>query len=458
MQPLTCTEILEATGGTLVSGNPMEIFTGVSTDSRKIRPGDLFVPLIGQRFDGHRYIGDTFSAGALGAVTQEEQTLPGEKAVIRVDNTLKALGDIAGFYRRKFTVPFTAITGSVGKTSTKDMISCVLGRKFRVLKTEGNFNNEIGLPLTLLNLCDMHQAAVVEMGMSGFGEISRLTAMARPRIAVITNIGLAHIEKLGSRENILKAKLEILEGLDKDGLVVLNGDDELLSGLKGQLGFRTVFFGTEEGSDYRAYNIRVLGESGSYFDVTVSEKEYRVFVPSPGIHNVYNALAAIAAGMELGVPVEEAVLGIAAFEPGKMRLNITSNGRWKVINDAYNASPQSMEAAISVLKDMESGGRRIAVLGDMLEMGEWARDAHYGVGRFAASRGIDCIVAVGENGIHIIRGARDAGLPGECLQAFRTNEEAIRFLQEFAGQGDVLLVKGSRGMKMEEIVQSLLNG
>jgi UDP-N-acetylmuramoyl-tripeptide--D-alanyl-D-alanine ligase len=324
-----------------------------------------------------------------------------------------------------------------------------------VLKTQGNFNNEIGLPLTIFNLDSMHEAAVIEMGMSGFGEISRLTAVAKPDIAVITNIGLSHIEKLGSRNNILKAKLEILEGLSKDGLVVLNGDDDLLSSQVGKLAYRTVSYGINGKNDYQAADVENLGENGTRFNIELENNVYRVYVPVPGIHNVYNALAAIAVGIELGVPMDRVVDGIKEFSPGKMRLNIINSNGIKIINDTYNASPNSMEAAINVLLDIKDSGRSIAVLGDMLEMGEWAPDAHAGVGKYAIEKGIDYIITVGKNAAFIAKGALEAGAKKDAVITFEKNISASDFLKRFLKNGDVVLVKGSRGMKMEQIVDAL---
>jgi UDP-N-acetylmuramoyl-tripeptide--D-alanyl-D-alanine ligase len=459
MQKITCRDILEATKGKLISGEADTEVLRVSTDSRKIIDGDLFIPLKGERFDGHDYIPAALEAGARAVLTHKDIGPVHSKCVIRVDNTSTALLDLAGWYRRKFDIPFVGITGSVGKTSTKDMVAGVLSRKFRVLKTEGNFNNEIGLPLTIFNLDSSHQAAVIEMGMSGFGEISRLTAVARPDIAIITNIGVSHIEKLGSRQNILKAKMEILEGLSEKGLVVLNGDDKLLYGLKDLLNFRTVFYGIDECCDYQAYNIHTAGEQGTSFEITVGTEDYKVHVPAPGVHNVYNALAAIAVGLELGLTMNEIIDGIASFAPGNMRMNIINRGDIKIIDDTYNASPQSMEAAITVLKDISAGNRRtVAVLGDMLEMGEWAYDAHYNVGKFAASKKIDYIITVGDNGRVIAKGALESGFDANCAFSFNNNAEVNRFLKDFVKSGDVILVKGSRGMKMEEIIRQLTGG
>lgn len=455
MQELRCEEVLKATGGMLVSGNMDCVFTNVSTDSRKISQGALFVPITGERFDGHDFIKSSLECGAHGVLTQKDiSPVPG-KVVIKVEDTLRSLGNIAAYYRTKFNIPFVGITGSVGKTSTKDMIAGVLSQKFNVLKTEGNFNNEIGLPLTIFNIDSSHEVGVIEMGMSGFGEISRLTSIVKPHIAVITNIGLSHIEKLGSKNNILKAKMEIFQGLNKNGLVILNGDDKLLYGLKDLLSFRKVYYGMEENLDYQAYNIRSSGEAGTYFEISIKNHDYKVHVPVPGIHNVYNALAAIAAGVELKVPIDMIIKGISEFAPGKMRLNVITHGNFKIINDAYNASPNSMEAAISVLKDIGGTSRTIAVLGDMLEMGNWAEKSHYNVGRFAAQKYVHHVLTVGENSRNIVRGALETGMNEKNVISFSNNHELLIFLKSFIEAGDVILVKGSRGMKMEEIVNGL---
>lgn len=458
MQKLECSEILKATEGRLLSGNTSSFIENISTDSRKIKKGDLFIPLAGERFDGHDFIAEAFEKGALAVLTHKDIKPIDDKVIIRVGNTSKALRDLAAYYRGKFEIPFIGITGSVGKTSTKDMVASVVSQAFNVLKTEGNFNNEIGLPLTMFNLDSTHEAAVIEMGMSGFGEIRRLTSITRPNVAIITNIGISHIEKLGSRENILKAKMEIFEGLSQDGLVILNGDDKLLYGLKGLLKFRTVFYGIDDSYDYQAYNVRTGGESGTSFEITIGSREYTVRVPLPGIHNVYNSLAAIAAGIELGISMDKIIQGIAAFTPGKMRMNIINHEGIKIINDTYNASPQSMEAAIDVLKEIGNGNHRtIAILGDMLEMGEWAYKAHYDIGKFAVSRGIDYIITVGDNGRVIARGALESGAEASRVYSFDNNEELGRFIKNLMQKDDIILVKGSRGMKMEEIVQSLMN-
>jgi len=455
MQRISCDEVLKATGGVLISGDTKTTFDEICTDSRKAKAGDLFIPIKGERFDGHDFISDSLIAGAAGTLTSRDMDPVEGKAVIRVKDTLAAMRDLASWYRSKFNIPFVGITGSVGKTSTKDMIASVLSQKFNVLKTQGNFNNEIGLPLTIFNLDCFHQAAVIEMGMSGFGEISRLTSIVKPQIAVITNIGLAHIEKLGSRQNILKAKLEILEGLAADGLVVLNGDDKLLSGMRDLLKFRTVFFGIEDGMDYQAYNIKTDGEKGTRFEILIRNREYTVHVRVPGIHNVHNALAAIAVGVELGLPAESIIEGVSEFTSGKMRMNIITHGKIKIIDDVYNASPQSMHAALDVLRDIAGQRRTIAVLGDMLEMGEWAQSEHFNIGKYAAEKRINCLAAVGAYSGFTVQGAVEAGMERKNTYSFKNTDEAINFLKEYLKDGDVILVKGSRAMKMEDIVTAV---
>ncbi|HHV60691.1 MAG TPA: UDP-N-acetylmuramoyl-tripeptide--D-alanyl-D-alanine ligase [Clostridiaceae bacterium] len=456
MYEIGCSELVDIVKGTLISGDLKSKITGISTDSRKISEGDLFVALTGERFDGHDFIDSVFQKGAVGCIAQKDISPVEGKIIIKVEDTVKALGDIARTIRKKFSVPIIAITGSVGKTSTKEMVASVLGTKYNVLKSRENFNNEIGLPLTLVSLDSFHQIGVVEMGTRNFGDISYLTNICSPDIAIITNIGVSHIERFGSRQNILKAKLEILEGLPPEGTVILNGDDKLLYGLKDLLSFKTKYFGIEEVNDYYAYNITKAGENGTYFDIKLNNKEYRFHIPVPGIHNVYCALAAIAVGMETGMDIESIQAGISQYSPGNMRLNIVSGKGIKIIDDVYNASPQSMEAAIEVLKDISGNARTVAILGDMLEMGDWAFEAHKDIGKLTVQKNIDYVLTVGENARGIFLGALYAGIPEERVYTFESNGEVNEFLNNFVRPGDYLLVKGSRGMKMEEIVNHLL--
>jgi len=456
MQELKCSEIIKAVNGVLLSGDLNTTISNICTDSRKIQKGDLFIPLIGEKFDGHEFVLSALDAGADACLTQKLMAPVYNKVVIKVEDTLKALGKIAAYYRQKFQIPVVAVTGSVGKTSTKEMIYSVLSQKFNVLKTKANYNNEIGLPMTLLELNSKHEAAVVEMGMRGLGEISYLTNIAKPTTAVITNIGMSHIERLGSQENILKAKLEILEGLQEGGLVVLNGDDELLSGLKGKLNQRVKYFGLGEDVDYRAFNVKSEGEEGTSFECKIGKEVYKARVRAPGIHNVYNALCAIAVGVEYGISAEAILRGICEFVPEQMRLNIINTKILKIINDVYNANPQSMEAALNVLCDIAGNQRKIAVLGDMLELGDWSQDAHLQIGKYAASKGVDKIITVGEKSLAIAKGAAEKGFSPSDIFSFGNNADAVSFLLNFVRKDDVILVKGSRGMKMEEIVNALM--
>lgn len=451
-----CLELATAVNGKILWGNPKQIFSGVTTDSRKVEKDNLFIPLVGERFDGHNYIEQCYNNEAAVCLTQKPIPEIENATAILVDDTGKALKDLAAWHRQKHIIPVVGITGSVGKTSTKDMIACVLSKQYQVLKTQGNFNNEIGLPLTMLNLNDEHEVAVIEMGMSDFGEISRLTAIAQPQIAVITNIGVSHIEKLGSQQGILKAKLEILEGLKPNGLVVLNGDDPLLIGLKGSLNYKTVFYGMNSGLDYIATDYESLGEVGTRFNIKLGDKTYKVAIPVPGIHNVYNALAAIAVGIEMKIPMDTIVDGIASYSPGNMRQNIISFNGIKIINDAYNASPQSMQAAINVLEELCAKTRGIAVLGDMLEMGDMSAKLHYSVGSFIKDKKIDYLLTIGNQSKNIIQAVADSGNQNITLQHFENNNDALKYIFSIIRQGDYILIKGSRGMRMEEIAEGIL--
>ncbi|MBZ4644973.1 MAG: UDP-N-acetylmuramoyl-tripeptide--D-alanyl-D-alanine ligase [Clostridia bacterium] len=457
MEPMKINEIVQATGGQLVNGNGEVELVDISTDSRNIKEGMFFIPLKGEKFDGHDFIPKSFEAGAVGCIVEKDINIEfHDKCVIKVGNSLKALQDIARYYRQKFSIPFVAVTGSVGKTTTKDMIACVLDQKYKVLKTLGNFNNEIGLPLTVFRLNRTHHIGVTEMGMSGFGEISRLVSIVKPETAVITNIGLSHIEKLGSQENILKAKMEVFEEFDKDSLAILNGDDRLLFNLKGNLPFRIIYYGIyNDKCELKAQDISYHGEEGSSFSIIVDGATYTVRVPVMGEHNIYNALASIAAGMEYGISMNNIIKGIALFKPEKMRMDIFESKGIKVINDCYNASPASMAAALKVLKQIHNEGRKIAILGDMLEMGEWAFDAHKKVGSDVVKNNIDYLMTVGYNGKNIALGALQAGMAEENIFSFDNNDEVIKFIDHFIKCGDAVLIKASRGMKMEGIAEHI---
>ena len=455
MERLTLGEILTAVNGTLLGefGDLSVTVDRVETDSRTVHPGSLFVPLVGERFDGHAYINSALEAGAAGCFTarERESYLPG-KFYIKVTSPLRALRDLAGYYREKFPIPLIGITGSVGKTTTKDMVAAVLGMKYNVLKTEGNMNSREGMPLTLLRLNSSHEIAVIEMGMSQAGEIDYLSEIAKPDVAVITNVGDAHIENLGSRENILKAKCEIFNHLKPGGMAVLNADDELLSALKGTLPFETVLYGSSRQAEYRAKDIST-GQSSICCTAVTPQGEYEMEIPALGQHMIYPAMTAAAVGARFGLTGEQIAEGILQFEPTKMRMNVLRRGQnITILNDTYNANPQSMRAAIGVLGDSKSA-LKMAVLGDMFELGSLAPALHSGVGEYLGKAGIHCLVAVGELSEHMAAAARSAGVP----MVFHCPDKgaAIPVLKEHVKPDSTILVKASRGMAMEELVDYL---
>lgn len=457
MEPMTIREILEAVDGKLLGEfSDLDLTVKhVFTDNRNPDPGALFIPLVGERFDGHAFLNEALEGGAAGCFTQREREsyLPG-KFYIKVGSTQKALRDLARHYKQKFRIPFVAVTGSVGKTTTKDMVAAVLGERFKVLKTEGNFNNEVGLPLTLLRLNSNHEICVVEMGMNHFGEIEYLSSIVEPDVAVITNIGDSHIENLGSRENILKAKCEIFSHMDpKKGYVILNGDDPLLEPLRASLPFQSVLVGTAEGLDYRATGVESDGEKSVRCHVRTPRSGFDVEIPALGNHMLYPTLTAAAVAEHFGMTGGEIARGVLRFAPTKMRMNILKRGDGiTILNDAYNANPQSMRAAVEVLS--KSGGDyKIAVLGDMFELGPFAPTLHAGVGAYLGKAGIDCLVAVGELARHIYDAAKDA--MGPQVYWCETKEEAKPILAELVKPNSTILVKASRGMAFEELVDDL---
>lgn len=455
MQPISISEIMEAVGGTMLGdGDPSVTISKVETDSRAITEGSLFIPLVGERFDGHAFLNQALEAGAAACFTQREREsyLPG-KCYIKVDSTHRALRDLAKHYKKKFHIPFIAVTGSVGKTTTKDMIAAVLGEKYNVLKTEGNLNNNFGVPRTLLRLEPEHEICVVEMGMNHPGEIDYLADIVEPEAAVITNIGDSHIEHLGSRENILKAKCEVFAHLKEGGFVVLNGDDELLSTLRGKLPFETVWVGGNEGLEYRALTVSSDGERYVHCDVTTPAGAFAVDIPALGFHMIYPMLSAAAIGAHFGLTNEEIARGVLRFAPTKMRMNIISRGEnITILNDAYNANPQSMRAAVEVLSKSKSA-HKMAVLGDMFELGSLAPMLHAGVGDYLGKAGIDCLVAVGENAEHMAKAAEEAGVPEVYWRP--TKKEALTVLEQVVGPDTTILVKASRGMEFEELTAFL---
>ena len=456
---LTLKEIAAACGGVLAGGDENTIVRGISADTRTIGTDMLFIPIKGERFDGHRFISAAAEAGAAAALTAEDTDCP--IPVVRVKDTRLAMGAIAAYYIKKLGIPAVAVTGSVGKTTTKDMIASVLGRHFNVYKTQGNLNNDIGVPLTVFSLDEEHTAAVIEMGMNHFKEISYLTDIVKPDIAVITNVGVSHIENLGSREGILKAKCEIFEGLKPGGTAIVNGDDDMLITLKGKMD-GLVLFGTSPGFDVYADNICENGIDGISCTIhknrmlSPADKEpvssaFDVDIHIPGRHMVSNALAAASAGFALGMSREEIKSGIESFEPTKMRMDVIRCGSLTIINDVYNSNPVSAKAAVDVLA--HAGGRRCAILGDMFELGSFAPSLHYELGRYTAAAGIDEIIAIGDISANMYEGAKSVRESG--IHYFRTQDEFFESIGELISGEMTVLVKASRGMKFERTTEEL---
>lgn len=353
-------------------------------------------------------------------------------------------------------IPVIGVTGSVGKTSTKDLIASVVSERFDTLKTKGNYNNHIGLPLTLLELTNQ-QAAVVEMGMNHLGEISVLSNIANPTIAVITNIGTAHIGLLGSKQNILKAKLEILEGLKSDGLIILNNDDELLNSVSNEIKHQVFTYGIENKSDLNAYNIK-LSEEDSTFNLKINQKEYEIYVPMAGKHFVYNALCAIAVGLNLNIDMEKIMNGIKKFRPSKLRMDIQEiKENIKIINDTYNASYDSVKSVLEVLNNMKAN-RKIAVLGDILELGEHAQNIHELIGLQVVKNKIDILITFGKNSKYIASKAMECGMKKQNIFSFYNIEELIAKIKQIANSGDIILLKASRGMGLDKVVENIIKG
>lgn len=444
----TAKEIAEVTGGRLIGSDAA--ISGVSTDTRTIEKGLLFVAVKGESFDGNDFIDAAAEKGAAAAVSDRESgaeihSIP----VILVQDSRTAQLALAHYHRSKFPLKMVGVTGSVGKTSTKDMVYAVLSGKFNTLRTEGNFNNDIGLPRTLFRLNEKYGAAVIEMGMSDLGEISALSKAAAPDICIITNIGWCHIENLKTRENILRAKLEILDGASKSAPLIINGDDEYLKAVSIP-GRRIVKYGLSECCDVRAEDI-VQNAEGSTFALIYQGRKYNAKLPVVGEHHVMNALAAFAAGIEAGMTPEEIVPAFMRYEASGMRQKIEKRGEVTVILDCYNASPTSMESSLSVLGGMDCSGRKIAVLGDMLELGEMSAQLHAGVAEYIV-KNADCAFLYGGEMAH----CRDR-LAAQGFEVHYSQDKSALAdeLVNYLRPGDTALFKGSRGMRMEEIAEKV---
>ncbi len=436
----------------------MEI-KGVSIDSRSIKECELFVALKGDRFDGHDFVPSAMQRGAWGALVDRAalekkfSSLGGFKNILPVDDTLFALQEMSLMHRRKYAIPVVGITGSNGKTTTKEMLARVLLQRGPVLKNEGNLNNHIGVPLTLFRLNDKHRAAIIEMGMSGLGEIETLARLAMPSVGVITNIGQAHLGFLGTTDTVARAKGELVQGLTSGGTAVLNADDRYFPTLREKCAGRTITFGIGQRAEVRADGI-VQETDATDFTLHADGRSLGVHLRTVGRHNVYNALAAAAAALALGLPLETVKDGLEDFRPVSMRSELRDVRGVTVVADCYNANPGSMQAALEMLASLRRGGRKlIAVLGDMLELGEAGPDAHRAVGRAVAELGIDLLVTVGPLAAHMAEGAGQAGMVPDRIVDAGTTSRAAAVLRERAKPGDTVLIKGSRGMKMEKILE-----
>jgi UDP-N-acetylmuramoyl-tripeptide--D-alanyl-D-alanine ligase len=455
---LSVAELIRGTRGALVGGHPEAVVRGVSIDSRTCAPGDAFFAIQGHHRDGHAFVADARARGAGAAVVSRppgELALPGDFPVVLVEDTTAALQRLAAFHRDRLALPVVAITGSMGKTTTKELAALVLARRYRVLKAAGSFNNQWGLPLTLLTLEPTHEAAVLELGMNAFGEIAALARLARPSVGVVTAIAPAHLAGVGTLEGVQKAKGELVEAIPLDGVVVLNADDPLVLALARAARGRVVTYGQAAAADVRLGAVTVAPD-GLAFTLTAGGARADVRLPLAGRHNAWNATAAAAVGTALGVPLEAAAAALAGAAPVRGRLHWRSAGGVRILDDTYNANPMSVRAALDALREAPGGGRRWVILGDMLELGTITEAAHREVGTWVAGLPVDGLAAVGS----AMRLAAEAARVGGCpdVATFASPEGAATYVLSRVARGDRVLVKGSRGMRMERGVDALLVG
>jgi UDP-N-acetylmuramoyl-tripeptide--D-alanyl-D-alanine ligase len=459
MTGLRVRDVADASGGRLVCGAGGAELAGICTDSRTLRPGELFVALPGERYDGHDFVADAARRGAVAVIVARDvrDQLPNGVGLVLVQDTVQALGALAAAHRRRYDLPIVAVTGSAGKTTTKEMLRHILEHSCPpALVSTGTENNEIGVPLTLLRLTADHRSAALEFAMRGRGEIAYLTRIASPTVGVVTNVGTSHLGRLGSRADIAGAKAELIVGLDAEGTAVLNADDEFVAHMRDAAPGRVLTFGLRRAADVTACDLHSRGWSGTAFLLRGPEQEQAVSLRVPGEHNVYNALAAVTAGLAVAVPLSESAAALEQFEAlnGRGRVLRSADG-FTVIDDTYNASPASVRAALAVMREARTSGRAIVALGDMLELGDTAPDAHRSVGADLAAHGVSIVLSVGEHAEDIVDGVVAAGGPTQAC-SFGDKAALLARLRQELRPGDTVLVKGSRAMGMEEIVRGLL--
>ncbi len=458
LEKLTIKQIIEATNATCIDSDLKLNFEQISIDTRTIQQGDLFIAIVGENMDGHDFVKQAFANGCTAAIVNRPIDGIEDRFLIIVEDTLKALQSLAKYYLSLFDIKVVAITGSTGKTSTKEYLVKVLEECFQVAKTKGNYNNQIGLPLSVFNIKKHHEIAVFEMGMSDLMEIDLLASIVEPEIAVITNIGLSHIENLGSRENILKAKMEITHYFKENDKLILNADNDLLSKVKNEYSdIKVETIGKEKENDYVIGNVETNSLEGIEYEMIHEKENYQVKLSQIGEHNAYNATLAIAVAKALGMPIEKAINGASKNNGEKMRLTIEKGPEnIVVLNDVYNASPDSMNAAIDALVSIKNG-RKVAILADMLEMGNLAKKYHQEVGAYAVANGVDVVIAYGSDAKYIVQGMGQSN-DEIILKYYDDKNVLLAEINNIIKANDVILVKGSRGMKMEEIVNHILRG
>lgn len=457
MEHITVKELIEASGGHLLRGSLETPVSHISIDSRSMKGNDIFVPLIGEKVDAHRFLEQAIQNGAAAVFTSEHECapqMPPETAWIRVSDTLQALQDVGAYYRRRLSLPLVGVTGSVGKTTTREMISAALAVNYRVYKTPGNQNSQVGVPITLTELSSLDEIGVIELGMSEPGELTVIAKIAQVDMAVITNVGVTHIEQLGSQENIYREKLSIQDGLKPGGILFLNGDDPWLKDTKGRDGVATIYYGTGANCQYRAEDI-TMQDGYPSFTAVHGQERVSVTLKVMGLHQVLNAMVSLAVADTKGVPMAEAALGLAAFTGFKNRQQVYEEGGLTVIDDTYNASPVSMKAALDILVSMKNGnkdGRRIAVLGDMKELGEDGPRFHYEIGAYLSGLPVDVVAVYGALAQEIQKGVRQHS---ENIKTYGFHDKAalIAWLDSQLKAGDCVLFKASNSMKLGEVAE-----